>query len=73
MKKIKTDHFPGALIGIAIISREGLLNEVPVYSVKKILTELVSYGMSRDEAYEYFNFNIEGAYLGPATPVYVYD
>jgi len=29
--------------------------------------------MSMDEAMEYFEFNIKGAWLGSATPVYVQD
>ena len=28
--------------------------------------------MSYEEAVEFFEFNIEGAYMGPLTPVYVY-
>jgi len=30
-------------------------------------------GMSEEEAYEYFLFNIEGAYIGIDTPVLVYS
>ena len=28
-------------------------------------------GMEHDEAEEFFDFNIEGAYLGPQTPVFI--
>jgi len=28
-------------------------------------------GMERDEAEEFFDFNIEGAYVGPQTPVFI--
>jgi hypothetical protein len=28
-------------------------------------------GMERDEAEEFFDFNIEGAYVGPETPVFI--
>jgi hypothetical protein len=32
---------------------------------------LVEGGMSHDEAVEYIEFNVEGAYMGVDTPVYV--
>lgn len=46
---------------------------VLVYSVEKILNILMTRdGMSHEEAVEFFEFNIEGSYMGPLTPVYVY-
>lgn len=42
-----------------------------VYSVQKIIEELMSQGMSEEDAYEYFEFNIECAYVGEKTPVYL--
>jgi hypothetical protein len=41
-----------------------------VYSVQKII-ELLSKDMSEEDAWEYFNFNIECAYVGEKTPVYL--
>ena len=46
---------------------------VVAYSTKEILEGLVRDGMSYDEAQEYFDFNIKGAYVGPSTPVYIED
>jgi hypothetical protein len=45
-----------------------------VYSVNSILDTLVNRdGMDYDEAQEYFGFNIECAYVGDYTPIYMYE
>jgi hypothetical protein len=45
-----------------------------IYSVNSILDTLVNRdGMDYDEAQEYFGFNIECAYIGEYTPIYMYD
>jgi hypothetical protein len=45
-----------------------------VYSVKKLLDVLMTRdGMDGDEAREYLDFNVLGAYVGPGTPVWVED
>ena len=45
-----------------------------VYSVDMIVGTLVNRdGMTPDEAIEYFNFNIECAYVGEYTPIYMYE
>jgi hypothetical protein len=41
------------------------------YSRKKILKILEKEGMNLEEAIEYFEFNIAGAYLGENTPVII--
>lgn len=44
-----------------------------VYDADKILDTLVLRDdMTRDEAVEYFWFNIDGAYVGEETPLYVF-
>lgn len=46
---------------------------VIVYDAQKIVDILVDRDeMDREEAWEYFYFNIEGAYVGELTPIYVY-
>ena len=48
--------------------------EVLVYSVDKIIEILIDRdGMTEEEAVEFFEFNIEGAYMGRMTPVYVHQ
>ena len=42
-----------------------------VYSVQTILNDLVKQGMSPNEAREFYEFNIEGAYVGEQTPLFV--
>lgn len=44
---------------------------VVCYDRDVVIDVLMQDGMDRDEAEEFFSFNIEGAYLGEATPVYL--
>lgn len=43
-----------------------------VYSVDQIIEGLME-DMSHEEAVEYFGFNIECAYVGEYTPIYMYE
>jgi hypothetical protein len=42
-----------------------------VYDTNLIIEDLISDGASWEEAEEHFSFNIEGAYVGKHTPVFV--
>lgn len=43
-----------------------------VYDYERCITILMERdGMERDEAEEFFEFNVVGAYVGPATPVFL--
>ncbi len=42
------------------------------YSVNKIIENLME-NMEEDEAVEYYDFNIAGAYMGEKTPILVSD
>ena len=45
-----------------------------IYSADQIMETLVDRdGMTPDEAIEFFNFNIECAYVGDYTPLYMYE
>ena len=45
-----------------------------IYSVNQMVKTLVERdGMTPDEAIEFFNFNIECAYIGEGTPIYMYE
>lgn len=44
---------------------------VVCYDRDLVVDILMKDGMDRDEAEEFFSFNIEGAYMGDATPVYL--
>ena len=66
---LKADGFDDAIIGIA--SRCGM-NDLIAYDVSKILMVLQERdGMTYDEAQEYFEFNVVGAYMGEHTPIFI--
>ena len=45
-----------------------------VYSVNKIVeTFMERDGMTNEEAIEFFDFNVDGAYVGEYTPIYIYE
>lgn len=71
---LKIDGHDDAIIGQALIWRDKSRLEVLVYSGEKICETLMSRdGMSDEDALEYVAFNIEGAYVGPHTPVIVWE
>lgn len=63
-----------AILGPARIWHpDGTRVDVLVYDAEKIREILIQRdGMSPEEAREYIEFNIEDAYLGPATPLLVW-
>ena len=64
---LSDEEFDEAIIGVA--ERIGQ-SAVVAYDTTK-LVEVLSRTMSVDEAYEYFEFNILGAYVGERTPLFV--
>jgi hypothetical protein len=60
------DGFDEAVLGV--VERAGLL--AVCYDRNKIL-EILMRDMNLDEAMEYYEFNILGAYMGEHTPVYL--
>jgi hypothetical protein len=44
-----------------------------IYSRKKCIEILINGGMTEDDAIEYFDFNVSGAYVGEKTPIWCYD
>lgn len=67
MELLKADGFDDAIIGVDTVGSR------LVYSVDKVIMILKSQGLSEDEAYEHFEFNIEGAYVGEHTPIWCHD
>ena len=62
------DGFEDCLIGLA----DGFGgNECLAYDKSKMIAKLESEGMTNEEAHEYFDFNIGGAYVGSRTPIYI--
>lgn len=62
-------EFDAAIVGIS--ERIGM-REAVVYDISKIIDVLCERdGMDRDEAAEYYEFNIRGAYVGERTPMFI--
>ncbi len=64
---LKADGFDSAVIGIEN------KNLRLIYSVTKCLKILMDGGMSMENAVDYFEFNVAGAYVGEQTPIWCYD
>jgi hypothetical protein len=65
---MKADGFDDAIIGVGYRCGQ---DEVLVYDRDMCIHILVREGMSYDEAVEYFEFNVEGAWVGDKTPMFV--
>ena len=64
---LSEEEFDDAIIGVC----QRIGNEpVVAYDTTKIV-EILSRSMTEDEAYEYFEFNILGAYVGERTPAFI--
>ena len=65
------DEFDDCLIGIT----DSLSGQpTACYSSRMIIEKLMNdRGIDFDEAYEHFNFNIFGSYLGETTPIFITD
>ena len=65
-------HFDRALLGYRVEPLSHDYQARAVYSIDKILEVLIdSEGMEPDAALDWFYVNIEGAHLGPSTPIYI--
>lgn len=63
---LKADGFDDAIIGIDEHSMR------LIYSISKCI-EILSRDMSEEDAVEYFDFNVAGAYMGEKTPIWCRD
>ncbi|MEL0287071.1 MAG: hypothetical protein VXA34_00285 [Gammaproteobacteria bacterium] len=69
---MKADGFDDAILGVTVAQWSDNQN-VLVYSVDRCLQLLIDQGMDPDEAWEYFDYNVLGAYVGKFTPLFVYE
>jgi len=74
---LKADGFDEAIIGQAYVwvveNGGGSQHNVLVYDAEKMRSILMERdGMTAEEAREYIEFNVEGAYMGTGTPIYVW-
>lgn len=65
---LKADGFDDAIIGV----EEGG-NFRLIYSVRKCIEILVASGMDHIDAWEHFDFNVRGSYVGEKTPIWCMD
>lgn len=66
---LTADGFDDAIIGVHEAFVE---SPVLIYSVSKCI-DILCKDMTREEAVEYFEFNVSGAYVGEQTPIWCYD
>lgn len=62
------DGFDSAILGIAV---KPCQNTVVAYDFDLMVEQCIKDGMSDDEAIEYIDYNIVGAYMGEGTPIIV--
>jgi len=63
---LTADGFDDALVGCTYGA-----NVVAVYDINKMIEVLIAEGMEYDDAVEFIEYNIVGAYMGEKTPQYV--
>ena len=63
---LTADGFDDALIGCTYGA-----NVVAVYDIDKMIEALIEEGLDWDEAAEFLDFNVVGAYVGEKTPKYM--
>ena len=59
------DGFDEAIVGVNALTLQ------IIYNIDKIIDILISEGMTEEEAIEYFEFNVLGAYVGEQTPIFI--
>lgn len=64
---LTADGFDDAVIGLDENSMR------IIYSVKKCIDILIEDGSTYEDAIEFFNFNVSGAYVGEKTPIWCFD
>lgn len=62
------DGFDKALIGFGSAFNNRIC---AVYDYESCINILIEDGMSAEEAEEYFDFNVRGAYVGETTPIFI--
>ena len=63
------DGFDDAIVGVGNSFGGSLC---AIYDTDLIVKQCMKDGMEYDEALEYFDFNIAGAYVGEQTPIFIH-
>lgn len=64
---LKADGFDEAVIGFEEKSMR------LIYSAKKCIDVLISEGMTEEDAFDHYYYNVEGAWVGDKTPIWCND
>jgi hypothetical protein len=71
---LTVDGHDNAIVGYTGVWDKTGAEYVYVYSSERIVLNLMNNdGMTEEEAWDYFSFNIEGAYMGNRQPLYLFD
>ena len=65
---LEPEMFDEAILGI---TERGDGTEVVAYDRQLVIEILMREGMEREEAEEYYSFNVVGSWLGDGTPIFV--
>ena len=63
--RMTEESFNAAIIGV---DKDG---ERLVYDSNAVVQVLINEGMDEEDAWDYFYYNIEGAYVGEKTPLFI--
>ena len=63
------DGYDDCIVGTC--ERFGFSEVVVAYDYNKVIKKLMDEGMTDEEAQEFFDFNIIGAWVGDKTPVFI--
>lgn len=67
---LKADGFDEAIIGVGAVCGS---KEILIYDANKCIDILMQRDeMSYEEATEFFDYNVRGAYMGEGTPMFAY-
>ena len=64
---LRMDGFDDAILGV--VERIGL--QTVCYDLNKVIAILMEQGMDEQDAWDWYQFNMIGAWVGEATPVFL--
>ena len=68
IEMLQMDGYDDCVVGT--VSRFGM-SPVLCYDLHKVIAKMGADGMTEEEAYEYYNFNMIGAWVGEGTPAFI--
>jgi hypothetical protein len=71
--KITGEKYDKAIAGISSVWQGNQRVETLIYSGQKLMEIFMDEGMTDEEAIEWISFNIEGSYVGLATPIIMWE